>query len=469
MTVCVEHLSTLIMSMNMMSGFSCMVGNPPFLGGQKLTSHYGTSFRDFLVKVVAQKPGSIDLCTYFLIQSFHRLSQDGRLGIVSTNTIAEGINSKLGLQSLIEGGARITNANRNVAWGRGANVVVHLISMSNQEKQVDCYLDGEHVDFINSTLEAGDENTKPPSKLSQNAGICYQGSVILGDGFLLTKDEVKELVELNHENSNFIKECVGGRDLSKNPDGKASRHVIDVGHLTLNQLKQLPALHQRILNTVKPERDTNKSKQRRENWWKFGAQAKTLYDAISQLDEVIVVPETSTHCKMRKVSASQIFMHSIKVFATSSDYFYGIILSNIHDMWVERYSATLGKGRRYQPSNCFETFPFPEKGDSNDIEKAAIQLNDVRELYMLKHKLGMSEFYNKVNDKENKEIEVEKLRELISNLDLSVLSAYGWDDIPLEHGFHTDKGVTKWGIDTISKKEILSRLLNLNHAIKDAE
>ena len=49
-----------------MGGFSAVLGNPPFLGGQKITGSFGIPFRDFVVTTIAQgKKGSADLCAYF--------------------------------------------------------------------------------------------------------------------------------------------------------------------------------------------------------------------------------------------------------------------------------------------------------------------------------------------------------------------------------------------------------------------
>ncbi|MDY6994290.1 MAG: hypothetical protein SVR94_17030 [Pseudomonadota bacterium] len=48
-------------------------------------------------------------------------------------------------------------------------------------------------------------------------------------------------------------------------------------------------------------------------------------------------------------------------------------------------------------------------------------------------------------------------------LDLAVLSAYGWQDVALDHGFHkTDLGI-RFTISEKTRREVLIRLLKLNH------
>ena len=51
-------------------GFDAIVGNPPFMGGQKITGNLGDDYREFLVANLGKgKRGSADLCAYFFLES----------------------------------------------------------------------------------------------------------------------------------------------------------------------------------------------------------------------------------------------------------------------------------------------------------------------------------------------------------------------------------------------------------------
>ena len=55
-------------------GFNAFVGNPPFVGGQRLTGQFGTPYRDYLVEFLAnRKRGSADLCAYFFLRIYSLL------------------------------------------------------------------------------------------------------------------------------------------------------------------------------------------------------------------------------------------------------------------------------------------------------------------------------------------------------------------------------------------------------------
>ncbi|QQM25942.1 N-6 DNA methylase [Elizabethkingia sp. M8] len=70
-------------------GFDCILGNPPFLGGQKLSGNYGTNFLEYL-KYTYRPIGAVDLVTYFFRRIFDIIKENGFQSLISTNTIAQG-------------------------------------------------------------------------------------------------------------------------------------------------------------------------------------------------------------------------------------------------------------------------------------------------------------------------------------------------------------------------------------------
>lgn len=84
-------------------GFDAFVGNPPFMGGQKISGEYGTEYREYLVETLAEaKKGSADLCAFFLLRVSSLLSLEGVSGLIATKTIAEGDTREVGLDQIVE-------------------------------------------------------------------------------------------------------------------------------------------------------------------------------------------------------------------------------------------------------------------------------------------------------------------------------------------------------------------------------
>jgi hypothetical protein len=72
------------------SGFDCIVGNPPFLGGTIISTHYGKSYLDYLYTAFPESGNRMDLVAYFFRRGFALLRSGGTLGLVATNTVAQG-------------------------------------------------------------------------------------------------------------------------------------------------------------------------------------------------------------------------------------------------------------------------------------------------------------------------------------------------------------------------------------------
>ena len=76
-------------------GFDAIVGNPPFLGGQKLTGAMGTPVRDWFVNNIAEgRRGSADLVAYFFLRATSLLQRKGVLGLIATQHCGAGRDSR---------------------------------------------------------------------------------------------------------------------------------------------------------------------------------------------------------------------------------------------------------------------------------------------------------------------------------------------------------------------------------------
>ncbi len=85
---------------------------------------------------------------------------------------------------------------------------------------------------------------------------------------------------------------------------------------------------------------------------------------------------------------------------------------------------------------------------------------------MLRRDLGLTKLYNLVNDPDvtdSADADIARLRQIHVDLDEAVMSAYGWDDVPLDHGFHTYRQMRRWTVSPTARVEILDRLLAENH------
>jgi hypothetical protein len=76
---------------------------------------------------------------------------------------------------------------------------------------------------------------------------------------------------------------------------------------------------------------------------------------------------------------------------------------------------------------------------------------------------GLTKTYNRFHDPYAAAEDIEHLRELHVEMDQAVADAYGWDDLDLGHGFHETKQGVRFTISEEARREVLDRLLLLNH------
>lgn len=150
------------------------------------------------------------------------------------------------------------------------------------------------------------------------------------------------------------------------------------------------------------------------------------------------------------------------VFATDRAADLALLSSTLHfTWWTTKGESTLETRLRYTPSDGYETFPRPEPTQRMEAGGQALEAH--RGPLMLRRKLGLTAFYNRVLDPEDRDPDIERLREIHVEIDDAVREAYGWDDLPLGHGFHDTRQGTRFTISPDAQAEICDRLLELNH------
>ena len=84
-------------------GFDAIIGNPPFLGGQKLTGALGTNMRDWFVNVLASRSEGQRRSGRLLLPAGHVAAYraQGNLGLIATNTVAQGDTREVGLDQMV--------------------------------------------------------------------------------------------------------------------------------------------------------------------------------------------------------------------------------------------------------------------------------------------------------------------------------------------------------------------------------
>lgn len=332
--------------------------------------------------------------------------------------------------------------------------------------------------------------------LLANKGKSFMGSIILGNGFTLKLEEAKSLIAKDPRNKDVLFPYLNGDDLNNDPEQRPSRWVINFFDWPEEKAKTYPDCYEIIERLVKPERERPNNSMGRKNWWQYYRRGVALYEAISELDQVMVVPLVSKYSAFGFSQTNTVFMHKLGALVLNDFHSFAILSSSIHNLWCWKNSSTLGSGTlNYSTTDCFENYPFPNDKQIS-LETVGKQYHEYRKYLMQKIQLGLTKVYNlfhsqgiqeNVDLKDNhiqylrrhlekksltnnfKDIinDIRELRKLHVQIDQAVVNLYRWDDIQLQHGFYEleylpENDCLRFTIHPIARKEILRRLLLLN-------
>lgn len=487
-------------------GFDCILGNPPYLGGTKISTYNGDSYFNFCKTNYFPAAGRCDLVGYFVRRIYLVQKENGFHSIITTNTIAEGDTREGGLDVILNNNGKIVYAEKGVIWPGKANVIVTLYSIVKGAWSKEFFLSKKNVNFITSYLTE-DSFVTTPFQLKQNEKKAFMGSSITGDGFLIDKDICESLLNNNTEYTDVIFKYVNGFDFNNRPNQLSEKRIINFFDGELSALrKKYPLAIEIVENLVKPERQLKSIEVASAPWWKYWRIREDLYSAISNNKRVLVLTRaTSTHGLCFLSNEKLVYSDAVVVYSDDTFGKYSVLQSSIHEDWAWRFSSKLKNDRRYSVTDAFETYPFPETINSHQeqqLETTGEAYHEHRSQLMLGMQLGLTDTYNLFHKKNDlnfckiksgkvlffKHLEktantisfdeavqgIVKLRELHVQMDEAVLDAYGWNDIALKHDFYDvdylpENDRVRFTIRPDARKDVLKRLLELNHKIHEEE
>jgi hypothetical protein len=443
-------------------GFDAIIGNPPFLGGKRISTTNGDAYRDYLSETWPMTTSNVDLCGYFHLRSRELLRKTGCYGLISTERILIG-DSRIHCLNVMGRSGKFFDIIPKREWPGEASVTICVLHYSNESLR----------DSLPTFLEPAESEV--PSILKANSGVSFVGCAVQGMGFTISTEEEMSLAKKCEQD--VVRPFLTSEDLNSNVNGQPSRKIIFFAGMDYEEAKRYPTALAIIEQRVKPYRDSVKRKAHKKYWWRYGDWRPGLYDAIRNLDRTLVVGLTSKSLAFLFVPNRYVFDQTTVVIASSSFQMFSILSSRAHLEWSLVHGANLGGTPRYNPSRCFETFPFPENWEkSQALEQAGRKYYEFRAALMVRNNEGLTKTYNRFHDPEESSPDIIRLRELHATMDRAVLDAYGWTDIQPTCEFIRDyeedddeeesgrrrKKPWRYRWPDEIRDEVLARLLELN-------
>ncbi len=423
-----------------------IIGNPPYLGSRYIAQELGYDYAKKVQERFSGVPKMADFCTHWFRLAHDALPENGRAGLVGTNTIRQNEGREASLDYVTQNGGTITDAVSTQVWSGDAAVHVSIVN----------WIKGDEVGKKTLTTQIGDRVTDPwkmekvseiasslattldlssaaPLVANAKAKKCYTGQNPVNSGFFLQPAEAAELIAADSRNREVVFPYLIGRDLVQ--FGGPSRWIIDFAKRDLFSAMSYPLPFSRIKETVMPsvlaraekeKKDTGKEVTRytriAARWWQFYDYRPGTINGINSVPRYVAVSRVTKRPIFEFVAQAIHPDTTIVAFPMADDYSFGILQSGIHFEWFKARCSTLESRFRYTSDTVFDSFPWPQAPTRKQIEavaKEAVALRQFRREVMAKMNWSLRDLYRTLEEPGSN-----PLRDAQAKLDAAVRAAY---------------------------------------------
>ena len=425
-----------------------IIGNPPYLGSRYLAKEHGYDYAQSLYERFPDVPKMADFCTHWFRLAHDALPNNGRAGLVGTNTIRQNESREASLDYIVNHAGVITEAVSTEVWSGDAAVHVSIVNWLKGEApagpkilltqigdNVDSPWQTEEVERIGPTLKAGTDVTGALLlETNKKSKKCFTGQNPVNSGFFLEPSEALALIKADPHNKEVLFPYMIGRDLVE--AGKPTRWIIDFGQrdqfaaraftLPFEQVKE------RVMPIVLAKAEAEKKAQGKEitrytriaqRWWQFYDYRPGTIAAINSVPRWVTCSRTTKRSIFEFVSHEVHADTKLMVFPLPDDYSFGILQSGLHWAWIVARGGTLESRPCYTSDTVFDTFPWPQSPTAKQaraVADAAIALRTLRREIMARLGYSLRDLYRTLDDPGSN-----PLRDAHAALDTAVRAAYG--------------------------------------------
>lgn len=342
-----------------------IVGNPPFLGNQKLRQKLGNDWTEDLYQAYSDHmPQTSDLVVYWFERAWQQVTtrHARRVGLIATQSIRASDNRSVLDKIAQTGGIFMAWSDR--PWMlNGASVRVSIIGfdLGIEQKRI---LDGTRVNTIYSDLTSVLDLTQANS-LRENVNLSFQGSMI-GGAFQISEQVAQTWLNSQNpsgvDNADVVRPFVTGTDILKTTK---SKWIIDFGtQMSVEEASKYEEPFEYVRKHVYPVRIKNYRASRRENWWRHADAQPSMRSSIASLKKYIATVRVAKHRIFIWLNTNTLCTNKLIVIGREDDYFFGVLNSFVHEVWSLANKSVHGDGKDggrpvYTPTTTFETFAFP--------------------------------------------------------------------------------------------------------------
>ncbi len=405
-----------------------IVGNPPFLGMQKIREELGPDHLERL-KDAFPTGGIVDLCAYWFRRAHDHLGPSGRAGLIATSGIRMGRAREVSLEYVVARGGAITDAVSSRLWPGEAALNVSIVNwIRGSVDHARLTIDGKthRLDVVHPHLQLHADLSNAVGLESNRAGTIR--GIMFGHSAFVVDDPVRSAVAAD----GCLRPIATGTDLltgkcEANPDYCIWLHGSS-DDSDAQRRSEAGATHLREFVKSHIEKKANDPKRPKhyqrwlERWWEPLDPRYDLVDDMASKSRIVVCSSPQSRPVFLFASTELVPTNTLQVFLYEDDYAFGVIQSSLHWAWTKAKGGRVRSDYRYT-SKVWKSFPWPQEPTEADVAavgQAAQALRATRRRLMDENGWSLRDLYRSA--------EVEgphPLKDAQAALDAAVEAAYG--------------------------------------------
>lgn len=371
--------------------FNYILGNPPFIGKHLQNAAQKVDMEKIFTGV--NGAGVLDyVCCWYIKAAKYMQKFYCKTAFVSTNSITQGEQVGILWNELFNRyKIKINFAHRTFSWSNEAkgNAAVHVViigfsDLEAHEKYIYEYenIKAEPHQVVVSNINPYLVEGKEINILKRRKPICNVPEISFGsmpnDGgaLLLTDDEKRELILIEHDAKKFIKPFLSAHEFLNGE----KRWCLWLKNISPTELRKLKEVNKRV-DLVKKHR----TKSNRETTNALAEFPMLFGEDRQPTCDFILIPRVSSenrkYIPIGFFDKNYIAGDTCLTILNASIFNFGILSSRIHMVWVKYICGRLKSDFRYSNEIVYNNFPWPEtptKKQIEAVEKAAQKVLDVR-------------------------------------------------------------------------------------------
>ena len=442
-------------------GFDAIIGNPPFIGNSYWKSTTGESTVAIARNILGTSPGKIDLSVIFHRRAFSLLRKNGCYGLLATTNISEGQGINKGLGFISQEG-NIFSASKSIEWPGKASIRISIIHVFKGKWNGQLTLDNKIVNLITPSLSNHQSYSYQNINTNIDASEGVHGANIAN--ILISKNSNAYRL-ISKENPGFILPVINGRSINNTSMESFTEYGLDSRSLSLKEIKERSVTAYNYLLSLKDLRISSISEDSykgwKNRWWQYWCPRSQFFNTYSE--NAWLVYARLTKFPFPRKTRSILPNHQVLIFPITFVDQHPIFLSIFFRLWTEEFRGSkhgkdLSSISLQMPP--MRSFPCPSEKMPDNVLCAAEAFDD-----FLRQQGGVTPAMNAFNDEANISSDVLEARKLMQTINMAVARAYGWGDLDLSTSFE-DRGLGKrLYLKKDIEREILRRLVKLNHRI----